>query len=406
MNPMIRYLVEANLSVGFFLLLYRILLKGETDYRFKRVYLLAALAVSATLPFLRLPLPPLFAFDQAAETHWLPEIRISALTSGAAAQLDSSWIYRGYVLGAAFFGAAFVIRLVKMMATLYRSPCRKQGRAWVVELKGEGEVFSFFKFIFIGKSMLLSEYEKKQIIAHEQIHMENYHSLDILFVNILGIFFWFNPLIKTYRNVFVQLHEFEADARSVEPHEVDSYCRLLAKAALKSSGYPLANHFTNSLTLKRIEMMKTVQTKIAKWKIGAIAGAAMAFCVLVAGNGSTLAQVKADQKNSSGDEIFDQVDELPTFGTGHQFSALYEYIAKNLQYPADARKRRVEGKVYAEFVVEKDGSLSNVKVAKGIGAGCDEAVVRVVKSLPKWNPGQKDGKIVRTRFTLPVVFKM
>jgi len=150
--------------------------------------------------------------------------------------------------------------------------------------------------------------------------------------------------------------------------------------------------------------MKTVKTKMAKWKIAAITGAAMVFCCLVAGNGWALAQAKTDPKSTSAsEEAFKQVDQIPTFGQGND---LWTFIAKNLRYPKAARKRGVEGKVFVEFVVEKDGSLSNVKALKGIGYGCDEEVVRVVKSLPSWKPGEKDGKIVRTTFVIPIVFQL
>jgi protein TonB len=139
--------------------------------------------------------------------------------------------------------------------------------------------------------------------------------------------------------------------------------------------------------------MKTVKTKISRWKIGSIASAGLAFCLVVG--------------CASKDEVFEQVDQLPTFGKDSQYVELYEFIGKNLRYPEEARNSKIEGKVFAEFVVEKDGSLSNVKAVKGIGHGCDEEVVRVIKSLPaEWKPGEKNGKIVRTKFTLPILFQL
>jgi TonB family protein len=308
-------------------------------------------------------------------------------------------------LGLNFFFFVFLVRLLRIVKAVYQSSKIRIGSVWLIELTGDREVFSFFKFIFISKSLQLSELEKKQIIRHEQVHIDNFHSFDILLVNLISILFWFNPVIKTYRKSFVQLHEFEADARSVENYDVNEYCSLLAKAALNSSGYRLANHFTNSLTLKRIEMMKTIKSKISRWKVISIAGVAITFCCLVAGNGFVSAQ--AEQKNnSSSNEVFDQVDELPTFGSSPQYTELYEFIAKNLQYPVEARKKGIEGKVFTKFVVEKDGTVTNVSVVKGIGYGCDEASAQVVKSFPPWNPGKKDGKIVRTSFVIPILFKM
>jgi TonB family protein len=408
MKVFIDYLIEANIGICFFLLLYKILLSKETDHGFSRAFLLFALVISMALPFFHFQVPPLLTIDNDLPSYLLPEIQVNSLR-GPVIQFDSFWFWTSsiYLLGVVTLFILFLFRLLKIGKGIYQSPKVKNGTVWLIEINDEREVFSFFKFIFIGKTFQFTELEKKQIIRHEQVHINNIHSLDILFVNLLGILFWFNPFLKVYRKSLVQLHEFEADARSVERAEVDSYCCLLARAALQSSGYQLANHFTNSLTLKRIEMMKTVKTKISKWKVASIVSIAVAFCFLVAGNGFVLAQEKSDPKSiSSSDEVFGQVDELPTFGKGPQYAELFEFIGKNLRYPEEAVTSKVEGKVFAEFVVEKDGSVSNVKAVKGIGHGCDEEVVRVVKSLPKWNPGEKDGKIVRTKFTLPIVFQL
>ncbi len=151
--------------------------------------------------------------------------------------------------------------------------------------------------------------------------------------------------------------------------------------------------------------MKTVKTRIARWKIISITAVAFAFCCLIAGNG--FVQAQADQKKkSSKDVVFEEVDELPTFGSQPQYAELYEFVAKHLKYPEEAAKKGVEGKVFTKFIVEKDGTITNVSVVKGIGYGCDEAAANVLKSSPPWNPGKKDGKIVRTSFVVPIVFQL
>lgn len=401
MKLFFNYLIIANLSICFFLLVYHFLLRKETDHRFNRTYLLIALAASLALPLFRISLPSLPVLEETLPTYWLPEIQVTPLQSNTTFQF-SFWflVQLVYALGAGVFFLLFLIRLSKIIAAIYRSPRMKDGSLWLVELNNSGEVFSFFKFIFIGKLLSITADEKQQIVRHEQIHISSYHSLDILLINLVGILFWFNPFIKTYRKAFIQLHEFEADARSVDRGEVDSYCCLLAKAALELSGYQLANHFTNSLTLKRIEMMKTIKTKISNWKVISIASAAIVFC-LVMGCANTRSLSK-----SSKNEVYSQVDELPTFGNGPQYIELYDSIAKKLVYPEEARKKGIEGKVFTKFVVEKDGTVTNVSVVNGIGSGCDEAAVNVIKQLPQWNPGKKDGKIVRTSFVIPILFKI
>lgn len=105
-------------------------------------------------------------------------------------------------------------------------------------------------------------------------------------------------------------------------------------------------------------------------------------------------------------EIFLVVEETAAPIGG--MNAFYEYVGKQMQgkYPAQARRMGIEGRVFVEFVVEKDGSLTDVKAIKGIGAGCDELAVKVVQSAPKWKPGKQRGKPVRQKMVLPIVFKL
>ena len=103
-------------------------------------------------------------------------------------------------------------------------------------------------------------------------------------------------------------------------------------------------------------------------------------------------------------EIFQIVEEMPSYPGGER--ALLEYVAKNIKYPQIARETGIQGRVFVGFVVEPDGSVSNVKILRGIGGGCDEEAMRVIKSLPKWKPGKQRGKAVRVSYQIPVVFKL
>jgi protein TonB len=103
-------------------------------------------------------------------------------------------------------------------------------------------------------------------------------------------------------------------------------------------------------------------------------------------------------------EIFQIVEEMPQFPGGE--AKLMEYVAKNIKYPQIARETGIQGRVFVGFVVEPDGSISNVKLLRGIGGGCDEEAMRVIKSLPKWKPGKQRGKAVRVSYQIPVLFKL
>ena len=106
----------------------------------------------------------------------------------------------------------------------------------------------------------------------------------------------------------------------------------------------------------------------------------------------------------SNDSIYDVVDEMPQFQGGDQ--AMFTYLSENIKYPEEAKDKGIAGRVFISFVVEKDGSVSHVEVKRGIGGGCDDEAVRVVKAMPKWKPGKKDGKPVRVSYMLPIVFKL
>ncbi len=110
-------------------------------------------------------------------------------------------------------------------------------------------------------------------------------------------------------------------------------------------------------------------------------------------------------KESNDDNtIFTVVEQQAEFPGG--FEAMAKFLAKNMKYPAQARRMGIEGSVYVSFVIDRDGNISDPQVIKGISAECDKEAVRVVKLMPPWNPGKQNGKAVRCRFVLPIKFKL
>jgi TonB family protein len=102
------------------------------------------------------------------------------------------------------------------------------------------------------------------------------------------------------------------------------------------------------------------------------------------------------------DTIFAVVEKMPEFPGGKK--ALMNYLKENIHYPEQAKKEGIHGRVFVNFIVEKDGSISGVKILRGIGHGCDEETVRVVRAMPKWVPGEQRGQKVRVSFNLPIKF--
>jgi TonB family protein len=95
---------------------------------------------------------------------------------------------------------------------------------------------------------------------------------------------------------------------------------------------------------------------------------------------------------------------MPQFPGGDE--ARTKYMVNTIKYPAEAKEKGLQGTVYVGFIVEKDGSISNVKVQKGIGKSCDVEALRVIQAMPKWTPGTQNGKPVRVQFTVPISFKL
>ena len=103
-------------------------------------------------------------------------------------------------------------------------------------------------------------------------------------------------------------------------------------------------------------------------------------------------------------QVFDVVEQMPEYPGGMQ--ALFEYLSQNVKYPEDAEKQKVEGRVIATFVVETDGSISNVEVVKPAFPSLDAEAVRVLSGMPKWAPGMQSGKVVRVKYTVPINFSL
>lgn len=111
---------------------------------------------------------------------------------------------------------------------------------------------------------------------------------------------------------------------------------------------------------------------------------------------------KAKTDTSTEKEVFTVVEEQPQFPGGENARQLF--LAQNIQYPEKAKANNIEGIVFATFIVETDGTISHVKILKGIGSGCDEEVIRVLKKMPAWKPGFQRGKNVRVKINMPVKF--
>lgn len=121
------------------------------------------------------------------------------------------------------------------------------------------------------------------------------------------------------------------------------------------------------------------------------------FCLTTAKAQKTI----VSQKNQ---KVFEIVEQMPEYPGG--MMAMMEFLQKNMKYPADAEKQKVQGKVMVSFIVETNGSISDVKVMKNVFPSLDAEAIRVVKAMPRWTPGKQKGKVVRVHFSLPITYRL
>ena len=124
----------------------------------------------------------------------------------------------------------------------------------------------------------------------------------------------------------------------------------------------------------------------------------MAECCLMTANAQKTVVSQTNQK------VFDTVEQMPEYPGGMQ--AMIAFLQTNMKYPEDAAKQKVEGRVMVQFIVETDGSISDVHVAKQVFPSLDAEAIRVVQAMPKWTPGKEKGNVVRVKYNLPIVFRM
>lgn len=128
----------------------------------------------------------------------------------------------------------------------------------------------------------------------------------------------------------------------------------------------------------------------------------VSICLLLT-SGSVLAQGNIkDLLYKPDTTVYTIVEKQPEFPGGLQ--SLSEYMQTNVQYPDQAAKAKIKGKVYTTFIVEPDGRLTDMRIMQGLGYGCDEEAIRVVKAMPSWKPGSQSGRPLRTKYTLPIAF--
>ena len=432
---MISYLLEVLASSFIFWLIYKTLLHKDTFFERNRIYLLAATLLSLLLPLANWQ--NFFTLSEGtqvlgmASSTLLQEIQIGTKTLSNVE--PNSWLsllpYLALLVSLAYLAYAIfgVIRLINLAQL---SPKQSFKEYILVKVEKNQYPFSFLNYLFWGNNLSLTEAEEQKIIQHELAHIKGKHSYDIILMELVCTVFWLNPFFFLFKKYLKEQHEYIADASVYRQGEKSNYARLMVQNTLKSldlgSGFlpntsiQLSHNFYQSPIIKRLEMMNKQRTPIVKnVKLLAIIPAIALLGFLYSCNSveSTETIVEDLVKKSDDDAMLvkkEKIGEDETYEiVAHSaepvggYQVFYKYVAENLKYPEQAQRLGVQGKVYVQFVVEKDGTLTEAKVVRGIGAGCDKAALDIITNSDKWtSPINKDGEFVKQRIVLPINFKL
>ena len=436
------YILKSAICLALFYLGYRLLLSRDTFLRFNRFALLSGFGLAALLPLVRVGVEGVSPLGPALE-EWG---RIAAPVEPAATASPAVSCYSIglaiYLMGVLFFIARFlwgVVSLIRLIRAGRRE--RLADGSWLVLHRLPLAPFSWLCYIFLAEKDLLSKPEL--ILAHEQAHIRMRHTWDLLFTELFLWLQWFNPAAWLLRQELQAVHEFEADAAVLGMgYDSKEYKLLLIEKAVGSSRYTLANSLNHSSLINRITMMqKRKSNPWARMKyafvlpVAATAMAAFArpeisrqmaeissakitdLSRMVQTTAAERTRPEAIDTTTSAREVmvtgyaqftdnkvYESVEVMPEFPGGQ--AELLKFVAKSIKYPTEAQRKGAQGRVIVKFVVETNGSISNIHVVKGIDPLLDAEAIRVCTTMPTWAPARQEGKAVRCYYTIPVTFRL
>jgi len=450
MSSLASILLQSSVSLALLFSVYYIFLRKDTFFKTNRLFLIASLILSLLVPFIDFS-----AFMPAKEQILLVILNPVVITpEGISNSIEANTNFYTigfsvYLTGVFIFTLRFLYQLFQLLMLVKRfRVTRKQGMRIVFTNKNYSP-FSFFNLVFLNQKDIDSP-ESQKIITHERIHIRQWHSLDLMLLEIFTIIQWFNPFIWLYRHAVKTLHEYLADEGVLlSGVDVKVYGALLFQQGTGIQINDLTNNFSKSLLKRRFIMMTKKRTnQFARAKLIFALPLALSFVLVVSFSPDMLAQQDQKVKTSTQSEklvvepapgdpppppkqpasaekadppkeeptivhiieyqdeepVFKVVEQMPKFPGGDK--ALYTYLGDNIKYPDVAKKKGIQGTVYVTYVVEKDGAVSHVKILRGVHESLDNEAVRVIKAMPKWEPGKEKGKAVRVQYNLPIKYTL
>ncbi len=413
----LNYVLTAN---GFLLLFYgcyHALLRQNTFFGANRAYLLVTLGLSILLPLVTLPDAWVAVPTDVVPTITLPAFTVGGTNAPVASGLTwGFWLWLVYGIGVAVMLVRLGLNLRAVFQLIGTGTTEQRPGYTLVrlaEMDSPVPSFSFGQYLVLNATD--AQTEPDALMHHEEAHIRQRHTADVLIIEIIRAVFWYNPVLWLYKRAVQEVHEFLADrtASDAVVHAEIDYPRQLVAYALCITPTSLVTPFVSVSTLKqRIVMLQKPQSNRRALLKYALVLPIAGLLTLCTQPDRTQPEAVQQQKVGrgykpviiDGKEVFLVVEQQPEFPGG--FTELSRYLSGSIKYPAAAQRANVSGRVFVSFVVTKTGEVTDVDLLKGIGFGADEEARRVVSQMPRWIPGKQDGKAVNVKYNLPINFAL
>ncbi len=394
------------------------LLEKETFHRLNRIVILGCLIMSFAIPLVHFTGGTNPTVDMVRQAIQLPEIMIDG--SG---KEQSVWSWADittciYIIGVVAIFLMTVVQTVRLTRQLRQCEHITDNRGNTIVLADcATSPFCLFHYIVMSRDDYANN--RNYILTHEQEHIRLGHCIDLVVLQVATIIQWFNPFVWLIGKNLKAIHEFEVDEAVLNKGiDATQYQQFLVIKAVGNRLQPFANNLNKESLKRRIIMMN--QKKSNRWMmlkaLFIIPVATLAVSVFASNTGvSTVTREAVRTANAlptanmqtqqSATKAYDVVEVMPKFKGGE--SAMMEFLMMNMKYPQAAVKAKQQGRAIVGFVVRKDGTVSDVHITKSAGyAVLDEEAMRVVKSMPAWEPGKQKGKPVNVKYNVPITFRL
>ena len=428
MTPEFAYLLKVNVAFVLFYAFYRLFFYKDTFFKLRRAILLAVFGLALFYPLLNIQ-DWVRQQEPIADVIYMYSAMLPEATAKADAAASVDWY--GWLLGSlgfiywgivAFLCGRFLVQLSSILWLAHTSERVVIHETPVYALRKAAGPFSFFRMVFLHPESH-SDKETDEILTHECTHVSQWHSIDEILSEMMCMACWFNPFVWLLKREVRHNLEYLADNTVIQSgYDSKSYQYHLLGLAHHQSVTTLYNSF-NVLHLKNRIMMMNKKRSPGSVRTNYLIFIPLVGILMLLSNIEAVARLTVRLANEAtvsnamvtatdvssksrevNEQVFTVVEKMPSFPGGD--AELLKYIATNIKYPKESQDNGEQGRVICSFIVGRDGSVNNPEVLRGVTPLLNEEAVRVINTMPRWNPGMQRGKAVAVKYTVPITFRL